>query len=82
MSRVGNFLGKLFSGQPDNGNHALLRAYGKLPMYAEYRRLELSKGKKKEGEKGEREKRKEERGRKGGKGKEKLEKKLIENLEN
>lgn len=44
MSRVGNFLGKLFSAQPSNGNHAILRAYGKLPMYAEYRRLELSPG--------------------------------------
>ncbi len=41
MSRVGMFLGKLFGG---GGNEALLRAYGKLPMYAEYRRLEVSPG--------------------------------------
>lgn len=43
MSRVGNFLGKLFSGQPAGGD-VPLRAYGKLPMYAEYRRLEVAPG--------------------------------------
>lgn len=43
MSRVGHFFGKLFSGPP--GRHELtLRAYGKLPLYAEYRRLEVSPG--------------------------------------
>ena len=42
MSRVGQFFGKLFSGAgPDE---AVLRAYGKLPLYAEYRRLEVSPG--------------------------------------
>ncbi len=46
MSRVGNFIGKLL-GQPGgaaNANEAPLRAYGKLPMYAEYRRLEVAPG--------------------------------------
>ena len=43
MSRVGQFFGKLFSGQTEK-NEALLRAYGKLPFYAEYRRLEVSPG--------------------------------------
>ncbi|MGD8450408.1 MAG: TagF domain-containing protein [Phycisphaerae bacterium] len=43
MSRVGQFFGKLFAGQ--SGSHgALLRAYGKLPFYAEYRRLEVAPG--------------------------------------
>ncbi len=40
---VGDLLGKLFGGEPAKGD-APLRAYGKLPMYAEYRRLELSPG--------------------------------------
>ena len=40
---VGNLLGKLF-GSDANKNEALLRAYGKLPMYAEYRRLEVTPG--------------------------------------
>ncbi len=45
MSRVGNFFGKLFSGQPaPEGNNLALRAYGKLPMYAEYRRLQVAPG--------------------------------------
>lgn len=45
MSRVGKLFGKLFSGPPSaDGNRATLRAYGKLPMYAEYRRLEVSPG--------------------------------------
>ena len=45
MSRVGNFFGKLFSGQPaDEGKDLPLRAYGKLPMYAEYRRLQVAPG--------------------------------------
>jgi hypothetical protein len=43
MSRVGQFFGKLFAGQGDK-NEAVLRAYGKLPFYAEYRRLELAPG--------------------------------------
>ena len=39
---VGRFFGKLFGG---SGKHeTVLRAYGKLPMYAEYRRLEVSPG--------------------------------------
>ncbi|MBU0640945.1 MAG: DUF2094 domain-containing protein [Planctomycetes bacterium] len=42
-SRVGQFLGKLFSG-PAGKNETILRAYGKLPFYAEYRRLEVSPG--------------------------------------
>lgn len=42
---VSGFLGKLFGGDPNRtGADGLLRAYGKLPMYAEYRRLELSPG--------------------------------------
>ena len=36
-------LGRLFGGDAGKGQ-ALLRAYGKLPLYAEYRRLELSPG--------------------------------------
>jgi hypothetical protein len=45
MSPVGNILGKLFSGgSSGGGNEAAVRAYGKLPMYAEYRRLEVSPG--------------------------------------
>ncbi|MCH7872878.1 MAG: DUF2094 domain-containing protein [Planctomycetes bacterium] len=45
MSRVGNFFGKLFSGAPsDDGKELALRAYGKLPMYAEYRRLQVAPG--------------------------------------
>ena len=40
---VGNLIGKLFGGDA-NKNEAVLRAYGKLPMYAEYRRLEISPG--------------------------------------
>jgi hypothetical protein len=43
MSRVGQFFGKLFAGQGDK-NETVLRAYGKLPLYAEYRRLELAPG--------------------------------------
>lgn len=43
MSRVGQFLGKLFAGQSGK-NETVLRAYGKLPLYAEYRRLELAPG--------------------------------------
>ncbi|MFH1745844.1 MAG: hypothetical protein ABIG44_02250 [Planctomycetota bacterium] len=43
MSRVGQFLGKLFAGQTDK-NETILRAYGKLPLYAEYRRLEVAPG--------------------------------------
>ena len=39
---VGRLIGKLFG---DAGkNQAVLRAYGKLPLYAEYRRLEVSPG--------------------------------------
>lgn len=45
MSRVGSFLSNLFSGQPQApANSAPLRAYGKLPLYAEYRRLDVSPG--------------------------------------
>lgn len=40
---VTNLLGKLF-GSEAGKNQALLRAYGKLPMYAEYRRLEVAPG--------------------------------------
>jgi hypothetical protein len=43
MSRVGQFFGKLFTGQAGR-NQAALRAYGKLPFYAEYRRLEVAPG--------------------------------------
>ena len=43
MSRVGQFLGKLFAPQVGK-NEAVLRAYGKLPFYAEYRRLDLAPG--------------------------------------
>lgn len=43
MSRVGQFFGKMFSG-PAEKNETLLRAYGKLPFYAEYRRMEVSPG--------------------------------------
>lgn len=43
MAGLGSFLGKLFGGEGDR-NLAVLRAYGKLPFYAEYRRLELSPG--------------------------------------
>ena len=43
MSRVGQFFGKLFSGHSSPGE-VILRAYGKLPLYAEYRRLEVSPG--------------------------------------
>jgi len=43
MSRVGQFLGKLFAPQAGK-NEAVLRAYGKLPFYAEYRRLEVAPG--------------------------------------
>lgn len=40
---VSHLIDKLFGG--DGGrNEALLRAYGKLPFYAEYRRLEVSPG--------------------------------------
>ena len=40
---VGQLIDKLFGG--DSGkNETLLRAYGKLPFYAEYRRLEVSPG--------------------------------------
>lgn len=42
MGLVGQFLGKLFAGP--SRNDAPLRAYGKLPLYAEYRRLEVSPG--------------------------------------
>ncbi len=40
---VGQLIGKLFGGDA-GGNDAVVRAYGKLPIYAEYRRLELSPG--------------------------------------
>lgn len=40
---VGELIGKLFGGT-EASNETLLRAYGKLPMYAEYRRLEVSPG--------------------------------------
>lgn len=40
---VGGLIGKLF-GADGAKNETLLRAYGKLPMYAEYRRLEVSPG--------------------------------------
>ncbi len=43
MGRVGEFLGKLFAPPAATGD-PLLRAYGKLPFYAEYRRLELAPG--------------------------------------
>jgi hypothetical protein len=43
MSRVGQFFGRLFTGQAGR-NQAALRAYGKLPFYAEYRRLEVAPG--------------------------------------
>ncbi len=40
---VGQLIDKLFGG--DSGkNETVLRAYGKLPLYAEYRRLEVSPG--------------------------------------
>jgi len=41
---VGRFIGKLFGGGETAKDEALLRAYGKLPMYAEYRRLEVAPG--------------------------------------
>ncbi|RMF85807.1 MAG: DUF2094 domain-containing protein, partial [Planctomycetota bacterium] len=41
---VGEFIGKLFGGGDADKNVAVLRAYGKLPMYAEYRRLEVAPG--------------------------------------
>ncbi|MFO0840152.1 MAG: hypothetical protein U1D55_16715 [Phycisphaerae bacterium] len=41
---VGEFLGKLFAAPSGNGGELVLRAYGKLPFYAEYRRLELAPG--------------------------------------
>lgn len=44
---VGEFLGKLFGAAGGDGGkpvEALLRAYGKLPIYPEYRRLEVSPG--------------------------------------
>lgn len=46
MSRVGQFLNKLFSGvsAPSGAQIVPLRAYGKWPLYAEYRRLELAPG--------------------------------------
>ncbi len=40
---VGQLIDKLFGGNGDK-NEAVLRAYGKLPFYAEYRRLEVSPG--------------------------------------
>jgi len=40
---VGQLIGKLFGSDADK-NETLLRAYGKLPIYAEYRRLEVSPG--------------------------------------
>jgi len=43
VAGLGSFLGKLFGGEGDR-NPAVLRAYGKLPFYAEYRRLEVSPG--------------------------------------
>lgn len=43
MSRVGQFFERLFAG-PAGKNAGLLCAYGKLPYYAEYRRLELAAG--------------------------------------
>lgn len=43
MAGIGSFLGRLFGGEGDR-NQAVLRAYGKLPFYAEYRRLEVSPG--------------------------------------
>lgn len=46
MSRVGQFLNKLFSGVAASSGAQIvpLRAYGKWPLYAEYRRLELAPG--------------------------------------
>lgn len=44
---VGEFLGKLFGAAGGEGGkpvEALLRAYGKLPIYPEYRRLEVAPG--------------------------------------
>jgi len=43
MSRVGQFFGKLFAGSAGKQD-LVLRAYGKLPFYAEYRRLEVAPG--------------------------------------
>jgi hypothetical protein len=43
MPNLGHLLGRLFGGDSDR-QAALLRAYGKLPFYAEYRRLDLSPG--------------------------------------
>jgi hypothetical protein len=40
---VGQLIDKLFGGEGGK-NEVVLRAYGKLPFYAEYRRLELSPG--------------------------------------
>lgn len=44
---VGDFLGKLFGAAGGDGGRpvdGVLRAYGKLPIYPEYRRLEVSPG--------------------------------------
>lgn len=43
MPSIGQLLGRFFGGEA-GGNEALLRAYGKLPFYAEYRRLEVAPG--------------------------------------
>lgn len=40
---VGQLIDKLFGGEGSK-NQTVLRAYGKLPLYAEYRRLEVSPG--------------------------------------
>ena len=40
---VGRLIGRLLGGDADKSD-AILRAYGKLPLYAEYRRLEVSPG--------------------------------------
>jgi hypothetical protein len=40
---VGQLIGKLFGGDAGK-NETVLRAYGKLPIYAEYRRLDVSPG--------------------------------------
>ncbi len=45
MSQIGNFIRGLFAGNAGGlGADLPLRAYGKLPFYAEYRRLDLAPG--------------------------------------
>jgi len=41
---VGKLIGKIFGGGESERGQILLRAYGKLPLYSEYRRLELAPG--------------------------------------